>query len=114
VRIVFFTSEGFDSDELFLYMYAHVAASYNDVHIVAVCQGSSGKEGPGLVKRYLRTVRPGPRGHAGDPELVPDPVFHPQTRPTKGAGRTEGLTPAPDKSTPRWRSASARLTALML
>jgi folate-dependent phosphoribosylglycinamide formyltransferase PurN len=36
MRIVFLTNEKFDSDEIFRYMFAYVAASFPDVHIVAV------------------------------------------------------------------------------
>ena len=36
MRIVFFTNERFDSNEVILYMVANVAVSFNDVHIVAV------------------------------------------------------------------------------
>jgi len=57
MRIVFFTSEGFESDELFLYLYANVAASFSDVHIVAVHPRSDTKERPSLLKRYLRKAR---------------------------------------------------------
>lgn len=37
MRIVFLTSERIDSNEVFSYMYANVAASFSDVHVVAVC-----------------------------------------------------------------------------
>jgi folate-dependent phosphoribosylglycinamide formyltransferase PurN len=36
MRIVFYTTEGFTSNEGFRYMFAHVAASFPDVHVVAV------------------------------------------------------------------------------
>jgi methionyl-tRNA formyltransferase len=36
MRIVFFTNENFDSSEEFRYMFANVAASFRDVHVVAV------------------------------------------------------------------------------
>jgi hypothetical protein len=52
MRIVFFTSEGFYSDEAFSYMFASVAASFRDVFIVAVRQPAEG-----LLKRYFKTAR---------------------------------------------------------
>jgi folate-dependent phosphoribosylglycinamide formyltransferase PurN len=36
MRVIFFTNENFDSSEKFRYMFANVATSFRDVHIVAV------------------------------------------------------------------------------
>jgi len=36
MKVVFFTSDGFDENEVFRYMFAHVASSFDDVSIVAV------------------------------------------------------------------------------
>jgi folate-dependent phosphoribosylglycinamide formyltransferase PurN len=36
MRIVFFTREGYETDPLFRYIYAHVAAAFPDSHVVAV------------------------------------------------------------------------------
>jgi hypothetical protein len=53
MRIVFFTSEEFHSDEVFLYMFANVAASFREVFIVAVRH----QPAEGLLKHYLKRVR---------------------------------------------------------
>ena len=37
MRIVFFTAAEFRTNELFRYLFAHIAARFTDVHIVAVC-----------------------------------------------------------------------------
>jgi poly-beta-hydroxyalkanoate depolymerase len=36
MRIVFLTEEEFDSSEIFRYIFANVAAVFQDVHVVAV------------------------------------------------------------------------------
>jgi hypothetical protein len=41
MRIVFLTREGFDSLQTFRYMFAHVAASFPDVHIVAISRSQA-------------------------------------------------------------------------
>jgi hypothetical protein len=53
MRIVFFTSEEFHSDEVFLYMFANVAASFREVFIVAVRH----QPVESLLKHYLKRVR---------------------------------------------------------
>ena len=53
MRIVFFTSEGFSSNEVFLYMVANVAASFRDVHIVAIRRPEDGA----LLERYLQKLK---------------------------------------------------------
>lgn len=42
MRIAFFTRAGFEQNELFVYMYAHVAARFEDVRIVAVHDAPAG------------------------------------------------------------------------
>jgi hypothetical protein len=55
VKIVFFTSEGFYSDEAFLYMFANVAACFRDVFILAVRRPR--RPTKGSLKRRLKSVR---------------------------------------------------------
>jgi methionyl-tRNA formyltransferase len=52
MRIVFFTSEKFISNEVFLYMFARVANSFDDVLIVAVQRSTSS-----LLDRYRSKLR---------------------------------------------------------
>jgi len=57
MRVVFFTGVGFRSDELFRYFFAHVAARYPDVHVVAV-RPTGTSSGPGAtLRRQLRKMR---------------------------------------------------------
>jgi folate-dependent phosphoribosylglycinamide formyltransferase PurN len=58
MRIVFFTAAGFQTDELFCYLFAHVVARFTDVHIVAVCpQSDSGQALKTTLRRYARKIR---------------------------------------------------------
>jgi Formyl transferase len=47
VRIVFLTNENFDANEKFRYIFANVAASFVDIHVVAVRLSGAGMGGPG-------------------------------------------------------------------
>ena len=56
MRIIFFTRKGFETNELFLYMYARVAAQFPDCCIVAVhppAERSMGK----LIRRHWNKMR---------------------------------------------------------
>jgi folate-dependent phosphoribosylglycinamide formyltransferase PurN len=57
MRVVFFTGAGFQTDELFRYFFAQVAARYHDVHVVAVRP----RETPGglgvTLRRHLKKMR---------------------------------------------------------
>ena len=44
MRIVFLTKEGFDSSEIFRYIFANVAAVFPDVHVVAVRRPQAAKK----------------------------------------------------------------------
>lgn len=58
MRIVFFTAAAFRTDELFRYVFAHVAARFTDVHIVVVCpQRSSRHALKTTLRRYRQKVR---------------------------------------------------------
>jgi len=59
MRIAFFTTGGFRTDELFLYMFARVAQRFPDVHIVAVSPPRewSSKGFSSLLSRYCRKMR---------------------------------------------------------
>src|SRR5215212_2903820 len=50
MRIVFLTHAEFDSDGKFLYMFAHVAACFRDVHVMAVHPGSDNEKPSVLLK----------------------------------------------------------------
>jgi hypothetical protein len=52
MRLVFFTSEESCSNEVFLYMFANVAASFHDIRILAVRRSTSG-----LLERYLKKLK---------------------------------------------------------
>lgn len=55
MRVVLYTHEHFRTDELFLYLYAHVASAYPDTHVVAV-RRPVGRATPTL-QRGLRKLR---------------------------------------------------------
>jgi methionyl-tRNA formyltransferase len=55
MRIVFFTSDGFESNEVFLYIFAKVTASFHDIHIVAVRRPRYGLLD--LYRRKLKRIR---------------------------------------------------------
>jgi folate-dependent phosphoribosylglycinamide formyltransferase PurN len=58
MRIVFFTAAAFRTDELFRYVFAHVAARFPDVHIVAVCtQRGSRRALRTTLRRYMQKIR---------------------------------------------------------
>ena len=57
MKVVFFTREGLDSNELFLYMHARVASRFSDCSIVAVRPRSSGQNLTGRVRRYYKKIR---------------------------------------------------------
>jgi folate-dependent phosphoribosylglycinamide formyltransferase PurN len=62
MRVVFFTNEGFGSSEKFRYMFANVAASFLDVHVVAVRRSQAENEQflprlQGKARKLLRRVR---------------------------------------------------------
>lgn len=58
MRIVFFTREGFQSNELFLYMFAMVADRFPDLHIVAVRpQRQRGRVISSFWRRYWKKIR---------------------------------------------------------
>jgi folate-dependent phosphoribosylglycinamide formyltransferase PurN len=54
VRIVFLTNEEFDSSERFRYTFAHVAASFPDVHVVAVRRSQAEKKPFSLLTLYQK------------------------------------------------------------
>jgi len=54
MRIVFFTNESFDSSEEFRYMFAKVAASFRDVHVVAVRRSPAEKKPFSLLGAYQK------------------------------------------------------------
>jgi folate-dependent phosphoribosylglycinamide formyltransferase PurN len=57
MRVVFFTGAGFQTDELFRYFFAHVAARYPDVHVVVV-RPREVPGGPGMtLRRHLKKMR---------------------------------------------------------
>ena len=57
VKVVFFTRVGFESNELFLYMYARVASQFPECSIVAVRPRSGGPGFLGRVQRYIKKIR---------------------------------------------------------
>ena len=57
MRVVFFTGAAFQTDELFRYMFAHVAARYPDVHIVAVRARVSRDGWSTTLRRHLKKMR---------------------------------------------------------
>jgi len=57
VNIVLFTKEGFDSNELFLYMYARVVSRFPEYAIVAVRTSARRQNFIGRVLRYIKKVR---------------------------------------------------------
>src|SRR5882762_6125586 len=58
MRIVFFTKRGFQSRELFLYMFSRVAHHFPDVHVVAVTpQETKLSTCSSLLSRYWRKMR---------------------------------------------------------
>lgn len=52
MRVVFFTNDGVEKSEAFLYMFAQVAAFFPDIHVVAVR-----RQPDGLFRRYLKMLR---------------------------------------------------------
>lgn len=54
MRIVFFTNENFDSSEKFRYMFANVAASFPNVHVVAVRPSRAERSHPPYARLYQR------------------------------------------------------------
>jgi methionyl-tRNA formyltransferase len=57
MRVVFFTGAGFQTDELFRYFFAQVAARYPDLHVVAVRPRET-SAGPGTtLRRHLKKMR---------------------------------------------------------
>ncbi len=56
MRVVFYTRGAFESNELFLYMYARVASRYPDTHVVAVTPKRRKKRGA-ILSRYWKRVR---------------------------------------------------------
>src|SRR2546425_12625683 len=58
MRIVFFTSAGFQSDEVFVYVFSRVAQHFRDVHVVAVAaEQASIRAWSSLLARYWRKLR---------------------------------------------------------
>jgi methionyl-tRNA formyltransferase len=54
MRIIFFTNESFVSSEEFRYIFTNVAASFCDVHVVAVRRVQAGKKSLSLLTLYQR------------------------------------------------------------
>ena len=68
MRVVIFTSDGFDENEVFRYIFAHVASSFDDVSIVAVRSPTGSR-----LERYrqkFRRIRRYGNGTANTLELV--------------------------------------------